>query len=174
MDYTFFPIFLPNPMGKRAVLASGCVVLGCWLGLNHNTEEEESLRRERWELMWLQKVGAEKIWAISTSQKITTKTSSWKLVEAVLLSSYSCCINSGQYKQKHHCPQDSFLKVPQEPFLSQRAFSNWPENLTPRVTDESQTDSCHENREINEDYYLKEQFLTDHLWPSNVVATVRN
>lgn len=28
--------------------------------------------------------------------------------------------------------------------------------------------------EINKDYYLMEQLLTDHLWPSHAVAAVRN
>lgn len=122
MDFTFFSIFLPNPMEKEAVLASGCVVLGCWLGLNHNIEGKESLRRERWELMWLQ-IGAENIWAISTSHKITTKTSYWKLVEAVLLSSYSCCINPGEYKRKHHCPDDTAILRSSSTTFPQPQFS---------------------------------------------------
>lgn len=100
MDFTFFPLFLPSPTGKGEVLSSGCEVPGCWLGLNHNTEGEESLRRERWRLMWLQKVSTEKIRAISTSHKITTKTFSWKLVEAVLLSSYSCCYQLWSIQEK--------------------------------------------------------------------------
>ena len=35
MSFTFFPFLLPTPLGGGG--GSGCVVLSCWLGLNHDT-----------------------------------------------------------------------------------------------------------------------------------------
>ena len=44
-SFTFFPLILsPIPLGGGKWL-SGCVVLSCWLGLNHDTRQQHNLIR---------------------------------------------------------------------------------------------------------------------------------
>jgi len=143
----------------KEILPQSCVKLPMFqfvsiapCSVTGRVEGEESLKRERWKL-----VGKADMMAMSGGcagprglfphHIIGTKTSSCKLIRAVILPFHSCFMSSSQYHScSHHCSQDLYIEAPQLPFLSHTAFLNKLENRLKRNINGSQMSSCHRNK----------------------------